>query len=693
MERRVTRDTDYLRGAADPGRRRFLQLLGAGAAAATFPLSIRKALAIPAHHRTGTIADVEHIVFLMKENRAFDHYFGTLRGVRGFGDPHPVRLGNGDSVWSQPGADGAVLPFHPISPDLGMRFMEDLNHQWNDTVATWREGWYDQWVWQKSPATMAHYVRGDIPYHYALADAFTVCDAYHCSLLGPTQPNRLFMWTGWVGNDGHGGGPAVSSTEGTTSYGWKTYPERLQEAGVSWKIYQDVGMGMTPWNVWGGSDDRYTGNFGTNMLLFFKAYQDAEPGSPLYRRARRGTHAVTGESLFRNLREDVRTGQLPQVSWILAPEAYTEHPSWPANYGAWYNAQVLNALTSNPDVWSKTVLFLMYDENDGFFDHMVPPTPPMGSSLGASTVSVENAVFAGNEDHTHAPYGLGVRVPMLVISPWSKGGWVSSEVFDHTSLLRFVERRFGVRADNITPWRRAVCGDLTSTLDFANPDERPVALPSTAAFAPPERKRPPDYKPEPPADQRMPVQEPGQRPVRPVPYVLHVVPRVAAPGVKLALRNTGTAAAVFQVRTRSDAPRCYTVGPGGELAGSWKAGSVYALDVHGPNGFFRRIAGRVDHHPGEPEMHYDVAARSVELRMTPLEPVQLTIRDGYTHHITTHDLAAGQTWHQRWLLAASDGWYDLDVHCATLPAFRRHFAGHLENGQVSRSDPQLGAGT
>ena len=182
-------------------RRSFLQLLGTGAAAAAFPDSIARALAIPANHRTGTIADVEHIVILMQENRSFDHYFGTLRGVRGYGDPRAVNLPNGDPVWKQPNRSGYVLPFHPDQPNLGLDFVEDTPHDWNGTHAALNQGNLDQWASVKGTTSMAHLNRQDIPFHYALADAFTVCDAYHCSLLGPTDPNRYHMWTGWVGND------------------------------------------------------------------------------------------------------------------------------------------------------------------------------------------------------------------------------------------------------------------------------------------------------------------------------------------------------------------------------------------------------------------------------------------------------------------------------------------------------------
>ena len=378
-------------------RRTFLQLLTTSALSAAFPSSIARALEIPANNRTGSLADVEHIVILMQENRAFDHYFGTLRGVRGYGDPRAVKLPNGDPVWNQPnGSGGYVLPFHPGAPSLGLQFIEDLAHDWDTTHNALNGGKYDQWIPQKGTTSMAHLTRSDIPFHYALADAFTICDAYHCSFLGATDPNRYHMWTGWVGNDGTGGGPVLDNAE--AGYGWSTYPERLVNAGISWKIYQDQGAGLTAPEFWGWGPDAYIGNYGDNSLLYFHQYQNSLPGSPLFEAALTGTDISAGGTLFDEFRADIAAGKLPQVSWIVAPEAYTEHPNWPANYGAWYVSQFLDALTANPEVWSKTAFFLCYDENDGFFDHVVPPTVPASRAQGLSTVDTINEYFTGNSN-------------------------------------------------------------------------------------------------------------------------------------------------------------------------------------------------------------------------------------------------------------------------------------------------------
>src|SRR5450631_4361744 len=409
-------------------RRRFLGVLGSGAAAAALPASISKALAMPANHRTGTIADVEHIVILTQENQSFDHYFGSLRGVRGFNDPRAVKLPNGRPVWMQPdGAGGELPPFRVNLSSLGLNYLPGTAHDWNSSHRAWNLGRYDQWVPNKSPMTMAYLNRDDIPYHYALADAFTVCDAYHCSVMGPTDPNRYHMWTGWLGNDGKGGGPVLSNAE--VGYDWSTFPERLQSAGISWEIYQDVGTGLTADGYWGWTDNPYIGNYGDNSLLYFHQYQNAQPGSPLADRAKTGTNIAAGGTLFDMFREDVRTGNLPRVSWIAAPESYSEHANWPSNFGAWYISQFLDILTSNPEVWSKTVLFIKWDENDGGFDHMVAPTPPQTSANGLSTVDITNEVYIddGVSGFVTGPIGLGTRVPLIAVSPWSKGGWVNSQ--------------------------------------------------------------------------------------------------------------------------------------------------------------------------------------------------------------------------------------------------------------------------
>ncbi|MEU1517595.1 phosphocholine-specific phospholipase C [Streptomyces sp. NPDC005811] len=677
---------------SEVNRRRFLQLAGATTAFTALSGSIERAAALPANHRTGSIEDVEHIVVLMQENRSFDHYFGTLRGVRGFGDPRPVTLANGASVWHQSDGTKDVLPFHPDADDLGMAFLQDLPHGWNDGHAAFHGGKYDGWIAAKSATTMAYLNRQDIPFHYALADAFTLCDAYHCSFIGSTDPNRYYLWTGYTGNDGKGGGPVLGNDE--VGYNWTTYPERLEKAGVSWKIYQDVGDGLDKAGGWGWIQDAYRGNYGDNSLLYFTQYQNAQPGDPLYDKARTGTDARRGEGFFDRLKADVQGGKLPQISWIVAPEAFTEHPNWPANYGAWYVAQVLDALTSDPKVWAKTALFITYDENDGFFDHVVPAFPPASAAQGRSTVDTGPDVFKGDSGHVAGPYGLGQRVPMLVISPWSKGGYVCSETFDHTSVIRFMERRFGVHEPNISPWRRTVCGDLTSAFDFSRTDTRPVSLPGTDGYEPPDRVRHPDYVPTPPAHPVLPRQERGHRPTRPLKYAPFVDGSAngGAGEITLTFASGAQAGAAFLVTSgnRADGPWSYTTGSGKTVSDTWNpaaSGGSYDLTVHGPNGFLRTFRGKgagleaTARHTGD----------GLELTFTnkTSHAAVLTLTDGYGGRAASVRVRPGAVVRHRVDLTRSRRWYDITVTADGDADFVRRFAGHVENGRPGVSDPAI----
>jgi phospholipase C len=693
-------------------RRKFLQLLGAGAFAASLRPSIARALAIPARSTTGTIADVKHIVVLMQENRSFDHYFGTLNGVRGFGDPRAVTLPSGNPAWYQPTQGSYELPFHPTAADLGLQFMEDLPHDWTTTHDAWNGGNWDQWVPSKGTPTMAYLTRDDIPFHYALADAFTICDAYHCSLLGPTDPNRLHLWSGWVGNNGANGGPAVDNSG--TAYSWTTYPEQLQAAGVSWKVYQDIGYGLNAANYFGWAiTDPLIGNFGDNPLTYFTQYQNAATNSPLAEYGLTGTDVAVSGGLFDEFAADIANNVLPQVSWVVAPEAFSEHPNWPANYGAYYVSQILDALTANPAVWSSTVLLVLYDENDGFFDHVVAPTPPTSRATGLCTPDADPSLelFPGNSSYAAGPFGLGVRVPLLAISPWSKGGYVNSQVFDHTSVLRFIQQVFGpsnpILADtNITPWRQVVTGDLTSCFNFATPNATIVSLPDTSGYVPPNGNRQSSYIPTPPTTQTMAVQETGSRPARALPYDLHVQAAIFAegsgkePGAYFLFENPGTAGAVFQVRdgTLIKPPRSYTVGPGKTLADSWSDRATnYDLAVYGPNGFLRHLKGGLNATSANVWVRAAYNAATLELRSFLTNhgatSVQITATNRYTGQAVTKTIAAGATLTTIWKLSATGGWYDITIAAAEDSAYGYRLSGHIENGQDSVTDPGIGTNT
>jgi phospholipase C len=385
------------------------------------------------------------------------------------------------------------------------------------------------------------------------------------------------------------------------------------------------------------------------------------------------------------------------VSWIVAPEAYTEHPAWPAGYGAWYTAGVLNALTIDPEVWSKTVLLITFDENDGFFDHVVGPYPNVGALAGHSTVPLDNELFkgtagtAGGSNGVVGPYGLGVRVPLLIVSPWSRGGWVCSETFDHTSLVRFIEARFGVNEPHITPWRRAVCGDLTSAFDFASASDHVPALPSVSAYKPNQNTTPPSYHPVPPAVGSVPTQEPGVRPSRRLGYRVHIGFEAGPGKLKLAVKNQGSLGVGLQARslTVAGAPYSYTIGAGHQIAVALPNPGTYDLSLHGPNGFFR-------HFSGSPATAISVEEQSdheigkLRLRLTHgnhRHPVVVEIADAYgaRRHIRLHrtEEITIDTHH-------SGGWYDVALSTPSDPSFSYQLAGRLESGARLTSDPQLG---
>lgn len=677
-------------------------LLSAGAAlvgSATLPPAIARAAAIAPDRRTGTIRDVEHVVILMQENRGFDHYFGTLRGVRGFGDRFPIPLApakHGDhprTVWQQgdrkaEGGPRLVSPFHL---DTDRRFalmrMAGTPHSWPDAQAAWDEGRMAHWPEAKHQRAMGHYARADLPFQFALAEAFTICDAYHCSVQTGTNTNRLFLWSGTNDPGGGAGGPAIGNSHDNFAenggavdpYRWTTVVERLQAAGVDWRIYQDI-----------------ADNFTDNPLVGFKAFRDAHHGrgDPQLKDRAITTRGVDA------LKADVLAGHLPQLSYIIATAAGSEHPgpSSPAQ-GAAYTADVLDALTADPRVWARTALFVMFDENDGFFDHVPPPAPPSraagGTLLGGSTVDLRGEYHdmpsAGDADvdapaYRGRPYGLGPRVPMYVVSPWSRGGWVNSETFDHTSVIRFLEARFGFHEPNISPWRRAVCGDLTSAFDFAATDTATPALPDPREAATRAAAIEGQVSPLAPAMPGAPFQEPGIRRSRPLPYRLDVAHNAQAGGVRLRFRADG-AGAVFHVYDRhalDSPPRRYSLAAGTVIEDVWPSdpASAYDLWVLGPNGFHRHFAATkpaaiVETVVGDDGLILTVPSSAADLSVIRLEPGKAAA--------PPVPLNPGR---HRWSLDDALGWYDVTLIRAGDPSYRLRLAGrHDRKGRATVSDP------
>lgn len=698
-------------------RRDFLKSAALGGAVGSLPASISRALAVPARRSTGTIRDVKHIVILMQENRSFDHYFGTMKGVRGFGDRHPVPLEGGRPVWWQHNGARHLPPFHLDTKTTNALKVPGTPHSFADAQAAWNQGKFGLWPKFKTDYSMGYYRREDIPFQFALAEAFTICDAYHCSVTSGTDPNRIVFWSGagfdpelcakginsrddrsepdnlrcWI----KGALPEPGYTYAGNALMWKTIPEVLEDAGVDWRIYQDP-------------NDNWTGAM--HGGLAFEGFRTCKPGDPLFEKG------MSHHSL-EQLARDVQQGTLPAVSWVLPPKPWSEHPSSSSPIeGAEFTARVLDALTANPDVWSSTVFFQTFDENDGLFDHLPPAAPPSynadGSLAGKATLPLDGHYFDDHEDRHVSrddvvsgklrPFGLGPRVPMYVVSPWSKGGWVNSEVFDHTSVGQFIEKRFGVTVPAISPWHRAVCGDMTSCFDFArDADAQFPDLPDVSNSVATIARHQQQTRLLPPRQPQGLYQEPGLRRSRALPYRLAVDALVDGENGELRLYfiNEGQAGAVFHVYDRlhlDRIPRRYTVESGKQIDDGWAMDDTSGCDlwVLGPNGFVRHFVGKAVTVGVAPQVRIRQAGQrpvlDIALNNANAETVQATLGgDAYglaaARQVVIPARGSSRT---TWNAERSHDWYDFTITAGGLSI---RAAGRIERGVDGVSDPLMPA--
>jgi phospholipase C len=855
-------------------RREFLKravfVAAASGAGGGFPGSIQKAFAEPIERALSidpapgsSFRDAEHVVILMQENRSFDHTYGALRGVRGYNDPRIIRLPSGNPVWLQSNEAGETYaPFRFDIRKTNVTWMGSLPHGWIDQGGARNHGRHDRWLEYKAsttpeyshmPLTMGHYTREDIPFYYSLADAFTVCDQNFCSSLTPTEPNRLYLWTGTV--------RAKKSIDSFAhvrnadmgydkQLAWETFPERLERNGISWKIYQNeisLDTGLTD------DENNWLSNFDDNTLEYFVQYnvrysqsrrrylrqqerdlaakleemgaqesasslspQEAakqraplqlrlneirrelatwtpeafsrlspaqqnlyrkafaiNDGDPFYRElaqlayqdgdVKRSMSVPKGD-VFHQFRNDVASGNLPAVSWIVAPENFSDHPS-SAWYGAWYVSEALHILTQDPEVWKKTIFILCYDENDGYFDHVPPFVPPdpfrrdsgkVSSGIDTSHEYVSEAEEAGIRlrepgwEGKPGPIGLGFRVPLVIASPWSRGGYVCSQVFDHTSMLQFLETFLSektgrrVRETNITEWRRTVCGDLTSAFRTFHPAQDP--LPEFV-------KRDPflisineaQYKPmphdfhrldaeeiaairrDPRTSPLLPRQEPGVRPACALPYELEadggLTPQKDAFAIGFAARNrmfgARAAGAPFRVyalgslQSRDGAlpefasfqARDYAVSSGDAISDEWLLKEFhdrcYHLTVHGPNGFYREFRGDADDPALRVSLRPEIANRqatgNAELQLANLDPgrpLTVLVRDRSAGEgVRTVRLGpAGRSRARSAIVIDLNrhyNWYDFQIQVEGAHRYEQRYAGHVETGRDSYSDPAM----
>ena len=821
-------------------RRDFLKtaalLAGGTAMTGVVPEAVQRAFAIEAQPGT-TFENAEHIVILMQENRSFDHALGTLQGVRGFNDPRAMRQPNGNSSFLQTeqSTGNTYAPWRLDIKDTKITWMGSIPHSRNSQVDAWNDGHHDNWIDAKRahnpdyahvPMTMGHYTREDLPFYYALADAFTVCDQSYCAAMTSTTPNRLFYWTGTVRDQQTPNSRVYMRNEEIMVGGmtWKTFPERLHEAGVSWKFYQND---LTRTSGLTKEEEAWLGNFGTNVLEAFSAYNisaypyaaanlqaaldaiqaaipktqkalakasgpqaknlqiklakqqsDAEAlkqqlaqhgkelydsftpqqkslhdaafvtnvNDPHYRSIEPlefagGTMTVPKGDVLHQFRDDVKTGKLPTISWLSSPENFSDHPVSPW-YGAWYVSEVMDILTQNPEVWKKTIFILTYDENDGYFDHAPsfvaadPKRPETGgASSGISTAldytyaQEEMDRGISPEESRSGPIGMGFRVPTIVASPWSRGGYVNSQLFDHTSTIMFLEKfvkaKTGkdVRETNITEWRRSIAGDLTSCfrpvkendakLDYLDRDKFVVSIREAK-----DKEMPANFKaltPDQIADINekksrsafMSKQEPGTRPANALPYELYADAAVHGDKIVVSMKagNTvhGTRAigAPFNIylrRTVDNKPEMlaatYAVKAGDtmtqEFPLTWFNNGAYKIDIHGPNGFYRAFRF------GPKESVLDITTKyhptgdiTFNVTNTSADPITVTLKD-YSygtpneqkpvapHATTTFTVSAAQR----------HGWYD-HILLAEGKSSAVHYAGRVETGKTSITDPAM----
>jgi len=832
-------------------RREFLKKAGVLGGAigvwSALPASIKRALEIDPE-KGSTFMDAEHIVLLMQENRSFDHLLGSLQGVRGYNDPRAITTPNGNKVWLQSDEKGnTYAPFRLDIKKTRSTWTGNLPHSWTNQTDARNNGGFDRWLiakrsgikaYQHLPLTLGHYTREDIPFYYALADAFTVCDQHFCSSLTGTTPNRLFFFTGKLrGGKNNQANVDNENVDYANEADWQTFPERLEESGISWKVYQNE---VSLDNGMNGTADFWLGNFTDNPLEWFKQHgirfspghykkvmedlkslpdtiQKAKvesaqltgsdqkkalkkimamenrlayarvavnqyspqafkklpqklqnlhdkaftvnTGDPYYHEVEtiRYTDKQSGLTkqmkapkgdVFYQFRKDVQSGNLPAVSWLVAPQAFSDHPSSPW-YGAWYVSEAMDILTRNPEVWKKTIFILTYDENDGYYDHIPPFVAPnplnKETGLASAGLDIENEFVSLEEDilrvgerrkayARESPVGLGFRVPLMIASPWTRGGWVNSQIFDHTSVLQLIEswltKKTGkeIKEENIGSWRRAMCGDMHSVFrPFSGKDdklpfiERDDFLGSIQQAK--DKEIPDGYhlmseqdiatlNKDPYHSSYQPRQEPGIRNACALPYELYAdlrydqttaaaILEMKAADALFGKKSAGAPFAAYCYGAPDDFKvRNYSVRAGDQLTDSWSLDSwqdaSFDLQLHGPNGFFRAWKGEKANAANMPEisLKFEKNAKGKDFEIIIRNQTATTLRLGlqdnsYGNTEKKIILLAKDRTVIHWSAEKSYGWYDFSIQ-DTKSGITCQYAGRVEDGEPSKTDPFMG---
>ncbi|MFA6087701.1 phosphocholine-specific phospholipase C [Mucilaginibacter sp.] len=460
-----------------------------------------------------------------------------------------------------------------------------------------------------------------------------------------------------------------------------------------------------------------------------------------------------GDFLYQ-FRQDVNKGELPVVSWLAPSANFSDHPSAPW-YGAWFVSEILDILTKNPEVWKKTIFIVTYDENDGYFDHVPPFSIPDNKIPGTGKVTagieteIEHVRLANElkqgipkKEAREAPVGLGFRVPMVIASPWSRGGKVCSEVFDHTSTLQFLEgfvnKKFGkqIKLNNISEWRRTICGNLNSAftpyngtqlekIPFLNRDTNVKTIYNAkfkqdpAGFKKVSESEISQFSTQP----SLALQEKGVRPACALPYELYTDGGLSdnkkSFEIKLAAGNTifgkDAAGSPFTVyapvkfndeTSKDEISRnwSFAVAAGDHLTYNWPVNSFensrYHLRVHGPNGFYREFIGDKSNPLIKITCSYE-RSKAGAGKLTGNLVVNIINNDSKPHHIVINDnsykagsidrtIAANSKSAVVIDLAKSFQWYDISVKLNGNNTFEERFAGRVETGALTKTDPLMG---
>ena len=366
---------------------------------------------------------IQHVIWISQENRSFDNYFGTYPGADGF-EP-------GTCLPVLPGSQSCIKPFHVTEQKTQQC---DMSHEWQVVHAGYDHGTMNGFVWAEgSPFTMSYYDQRDIPNYWEYASHYTLSDHFFSSLMGPSLPNHVYMVAAQSGGLVVNVGSVEKLKEALDDPDGFSFPSivsLLKNANISWKYYVDTSAIKGAY-LKSKRPQQFTY---WNPLPGFKEIRD-NPSMM--------AHQVSQDQFT----EDLQNGTLPDVSWLIPNYENSEHPVATAQAGMRYVTRLVNAVMKSK-YWSSTVIFITWDDYGGFYDHVPPP------ELDA--------------------FGLGPRVPAIVISPYAKPGYIDKHQYEFSSILKLIEERWNL--PHLTA-RDDKANDMRDAFDFNQTPNKPLIIP------------------------------------------------------------------------------------------------------------------------------------------------------------------------------------------------------------------------